>query len=1488
MVKSNKQPRPLPVTDRSSVSVSGSANYMEHTYCVVLHVVEAINFYGREMREGEREQIIMSAALNTVDFEVEGTPSVTAETIIFNSNCIWECDMAGIKRIKTDHRPVKVTFYACSNSERKTIGSLLLPVRGLPVLGTGGNNSPLQLKMFWHKLICISNEFRSHKPEVLLMLAIIKKSLLHTKDFKHLTAFNSSEKESRTPPLQSPGHSITANMLQSQANVYVQSLVQLGLLQVGNDPLVDCDIIEVVLQFKQLKNLNKFVKSLYQEKDAVETVLLMFDFVGNVTNIELKLNNTDAYTLNDVLGLRFKSSLRSIRLYFQRIFYLPINMYINGTSIANYRMDFGKLLPPDNFFANKRKYVQSGSFAFERFGRMGSARELKPIMDYTFTVDIQEVYWRQQEKEPEPQLKQQQLHEEQLDLQSVGSKAVIREVPKDRAHDNVVDWNPKSEKQSASTNSSLNSLNVGAELSASDERDTASESPLSDAPDSDTPVTVHTSQTRRRKFTRLLVDNPKHEEEEGKDHQYTSKVVTRKLSTRFELEDEQLPENYLMDLPDDIGSDSELYACYSNTSLKKEEDCLPVRSEKARELRKHKPSNSDDRCLEEQLSKKTRSEKNRNPKEIDSQRSFQKPIQPMDARTTRFLQEEMQLRENIAKRVGTKPTVDDVDEYQINDGNIDDSWVELGQENDKFSPQMTKEGRPRRTVKSKLVEGDEVPLEAKTTPRIRKSRLLAVSAEVDEMDTSCPDATLINLKEERIKTTVKKLSADDPLGIQPKVIRKKKIISKTEEFELLENNELSNTNPRKPAKPADESKYVASQGSLDAVEPDIDYVSQKLKRVSRDGLGGKPINKLVDQSSDMDTLTETDELEEFLQKPSAQKNKSKQSIKAETKTFETVLIKKTSKTKKPPMSKTDLSLSARWVEVSKEQTKALEETEQYIEATCKAELDETYFKKQHSEGHKKSTNNNLERSSRTIQRQNIEYKDVSKCSEMEPSIESSIIEEPFKQPKLERKVLKKKRSADLRKDQELMVTQMQSEMETSVNNSITEEPFKQKTSVEQEKNQSRLNTNRSQKLVLQETENVTSEMESVELEKANLIRKHERKSRRVVKQTSLQKYLDAEEASLAGLPQDSGDKAEQPIKKRTVKATPFAPAKVESSELKPIERNKPMKQRTTKASAVSSLEHDLINKLCDVKKTFGESQLEADAKVSRLEVTVHMYDQTKTPAVEAAKASATCVNQSVNTDITNMDESIKQILAAGKQLQDEMQRKALEYMDNLDQRRSETDISQQPVDNQAHNSVNEESNGCANYECKFYELEQHILVLEQHLRKFESRTQEMQQMNFTLAQEKMKLKERIALMEQQIAQLCQQGASGNELQQVLSEMRIQNVRYMDMSKAKDRYKKQWRRSAKRVHALKLAMYEKKVEHEKNMPANVLNLKNILTQDAEEFEREYGRFRRSGTALSFSASGDSSEPLLKDYLRGLSSQTVHQHKPTNHVDSTRMH
>ncbi|KAI8044592.1 hypothetical protein M5D96_000762 [Drosophila gunungcola] len=450
MVKRFKASSSLGASDGGSVR-SGNCKDSDQVYCVLLHVVEAINFVSRD--GSEREQIVMNAALNTVDFEVEGTQS--AETIIFNSNCIWECDLAGIKRIKTDHRPVKITFSACRG--------------GLPVLATTGSHNGANLKMFWHKLICISSEFRSHKPEVLLMLAIIKKSILHTKDFDHLMQFT-EQKTPPTPPLQSPGHSITASMLQSQANVYVQSLVQLGLLQVGNDPLIDCDIIEVVLQLKQLKNVNRLVKTLDEGK-GTGSVILVFDFVGNVTNIELKLNESDSYILND-------TSLRSMRLYFQRIFYLPINMYMNGSAIATYRMDFGNLLPPDNYFSEKRKYTHNGSFSFNRLAKRDSAREPKsPLMEYSFSVDVKTLLSGQGQEEPES-------------TSSVAS-GVIRD------HDTA----------------SVASLNVGAELSVS-EGSCRSTSPKEDGPDSDASVDHRKPENRRKKFTRLQCEEDSGESED--------------------------------------------------------------------------------------------------------------------------------------------------------------------------------------------------------------------------------------------------------------------------------------------------------------------------------------------------------------------------------------------------------------------------------------------------------------------------------------------------------------------------------------------------------------------------------------------------------------------------------------------------------------------------------------------------------------------------------------------------------------------------------------------------------------------------------------------------------------------------------------------------------------------------------------------------------------------------------------------------------------
>lgn len=119
------------------------------------------------------------------------------------------------------------------------------------------------------------------------------------------------------------------------------------------------------------------------------------------------------------------------------------------------------------------------------------------------------------------------------------------------------------------------------------------------------------------------------------------------------------------------------------------------------------------------------------------------------------------------------------------------------------------------------------------------------------------------------------------------------------------------------------------------------------------------------------------------------------------------------------------------------------------------------------------------------------------------------------------------------------------------------------------------------------------------------------------------------------------------------------------------------------------------------------------------------------------------------------------------------------------------------------------------YEAKFNELEQHISKLkaemEQQVRLFESRSQELRQENMQLAIEKSELKARIATMEQQIGKLRTQGTDEGDLKQVLGELRSQNSRFTDLTREKERYKKQWRRCAKKVHALKVTMYERSVD-----------------------------------------------------------------------------
>nr|XP_036233042.1 uncharacterized protein LOC106615965 isoform X2 [Bactrocera oleae] len=360
-----------------SASESDASESADNTFCIFLHLVEG------DFTERHKDKVILTASLNGVKFEVEGHSTETVT--IFNSNCIWECELSDIKRMKTDNRPVKLEIFIKSGrtdtSPRRGIGSLLLPIRGVPVIAALKN---VQLKLHWHKLNVLSSEWRQNKPEIYLLLVIVKKNLIDNGQFE---VFLGKRKGLLNEGI-SPKSSETSLMLQSQSNVYVQLLEQVGLIQVGNNPDMDCDIFNVTLTFKQVKNLLKVLELEKNFQRQTSTFVFHYDFLGSTSQLEMVANHSDCYTINEKVSLTFKSSLKSLRLYFQRIFYIPISIYVNNTVVANFRLDFSKLLPEDSHFNTSKAFTKSGTFYFDRINKSVSPRMSKPSVDYIFYMQL--------------------------------------------------------------------------------------------------------------------------------------------------------------------------------------------------------------------------------------------------------------------------------------------------------------------------------------------------------------------------------------------------------------------------------------------------------------------------------------------------------------------------------------------------------------------------------------------------------------------------------------------------------------------------------------------------------------------------------------------------------------------------------------------------------------------------------------------------------------------------------------------------------------------------------------------------------------------------------------------------------------------------------------------------------------------------------------------------------------------------------------------
>lgn len=156
--------------------------------------------------------------------------------------------------MKTENLPVKIDCYALRNFKenvqdaiKEHIGYILVPVKNIPIMSLA---KAIQMKSRWSKLIGLSKDWRSHKPELLMNIMITTSDFL-TANMSQILESHGIESSESIVIEENP----IPCMLTSQKGIFIRLLQEEGLLQVGSID-TNCDVFTLKIVIKGIRNLD--------------------------------------------------------------------------------------------------------------------------------------------------------------------------------------------------------------------------------------------------------------------------------------------------------------------------------------------------------------------------------------------------------------------------------------------------------------------------------------------------------------------------------------------------------------------------------------------------------------------------------------------------------------------------------------------------------------------------------------------------------------------------------------------------------------------------------------------------------------------------------------------------------------------------------------------------------------------------------------------------------------------------------------------------------------------------------------------------------------------------------------------------------------------------------------------------------------------------------------------------------------------------------
>ncbi|KAG4079692.1 hypothetical protein HA402_009078 [Bradysia odoriphaga] len=304
---------------------------------ILVYIVEAsgLNY--------PNQKIIATASLgrNVLETKVSSPRNTTR----FDSSLAWKTDVNSIKRMKSENIPIKVECFCVGKTggrERELIGFVVVPLRSVNIL-TG--NKVMTISPKWHRLIGLRCTWKTLKPEILMFVTIT--------DVVGMQIVNEMRNSTSTA---------TRNMLIPQQGIHIELNRSEQHIQIG-DAAADSDRFTVEIYWQQCRWLSYLAENPSAE-DSFQMRYTLLDCPTVERNLPKMFGavDEDRYMVHEKITIQLRSSLQTLRKYFESVFYIPIYIYCKEEIVGRAFFKISSALPDTNDLTDFLRLTRDDTF----------------------------------------------------------------------------------------------------------------------------------------------------------------------------------------------------------------------------------------------------------------------------------------------------------------------------------------------------------------------------------------------------------------------------------------------------------------------------------------------------------------------------------------------------------------------------------------------------------------------------------------------------------------------------------------------------------------------------------------------------------------------------------------------------------------------------------------------------------------------------------------------------------------------------------------------------------------------------------------------------------------------------------------------------------------------------------------------------------------------------------------------------------------------